>query len=221
MITLRKALQKPLCFLLLFIFILACNSTYTSKRKGYYKIDFPERKYVLFDEPGVPYSFEYPTYAAIVKDSTYFDSTPENPYWRNIDFPQFNARIFLSYKIIGGKATYKVKQADGSYTDSSGINYFDKMVNDAFNLTNKNESVASSIKDSLFTTRNNITGIFFKVGGNAATARQFFMSDTSRHFLRGALYFDTTPNADSLKPVQDFLQADIDHLINTFRWKNN
>ena len=221
MITLRKALQKPLFFLLLVVFLLACNSTYTSKRKGYYKIDFPERKYVLFDEPGVPYSFEYPAYAAIVKDSTYFDSTPENPYWRNIDFPQFNARIFLSYKIIGGKATYKVKQADGSYTDSSGINYFDKMVNDAFNLTNKNESVASSIKDSLFTTRNNITGIFFKVGGNAATARQFFMSDTTRHFLRGALYFDTTPNADSLKPVQDFLQADIDHLINSFRWKNN
>ncbi len=221
MIKLRIALRKPLYFLLLLVFLMACNSTYTSKRKGYFKIDFPERKYVLFDEPGVPYSFEYPVYADIVKDSTYFDSTPENPYWRNIDFPQFNARIFLSYKIIGGKATYKVKQANGSYSDSSGTNYFDKMVNDAFNLTNKNESVASSIKDSLFTTRNNITGIFFKVGGNAATARQFFMSDTSRHFLRGALYFDTTPNADSLKPVQDFLQADIDHLINTFRWKNN
>lgn len=221
MIKLRIALRKPLYFLLLLVFLMACNSTYTSKRKGYFKIDFPERKYVLFDEPGVPYSFEYPVYADIVKDSTYFDSTPENPYWRNIDFPQFNARIFLSYKIIGGKATYKVKLANGSYSDSSGTNYFDKMVNDAFNLTNKNESVASSIKDSLFTTRNNITGIFFKVGGNAATARQFFMSDTSRHFLRGALYFDTTPNADSLKPVQDFLQADIDHLINTFRWKNN
>lgn len=199
----------------------SCNSTYTSKKKGYFKIDFPERKYVLFDEPGVPYSFEYPVYANIVKDSTFFDSTPENPYWRNIDFPRFNARIFLSYKIIGGKATYKVKNAAGQYKDSAGINYFDKMVNDAFNLTNKNESVASSIKDSMFTTSNGITGIFFKVGGNAATARQFFMSDTTTHFLRGALYFDTTPNADSLKPVQDFLQTDINHLINTFRWKNN
>ncbi|MFZ4770787.1 MAG: hypothetical protein ACOYLO_11465, partial [Ferruginibacter sp.] len=86
--------------------------------------------------------------------------------------------------------------------------------------TNKNESVASSIKDSLFNTQNNITGIFFRVGGNAATARQFFMSDTTRHFLRGALYFDTTPNVDSLRPVQHFLQVDIDHLINTFKWKN-
>jgi gliding motility-associated lipoprotein GldD len=81
--------------------------------------------------------------------------------------------------------------------------------------------VATSIKDSVFTTANGVSGIYFKVGGNAATARQFFMSDTARNFIRGALYFDTTPNADSLKPVQDFLQKDIEHLINTFRWKNN
>ena len=89
------------CFLLVAFIFTSCNSTYTSKKKGYFKIDFPERKYALFNEPGMPYSFEYPVYANIVKDSTYFDSTPENPFWRNIDFPQFNARIFLSYKIIG------------------------------------------------------------------------------------------------------------------------
>ena len=214
-------LQALSCFFFVAVISQSCNSTYTSKKRGYFNVDFPERKYVKFDEQGVPYSFEYPVYAIIVKDSTYFDSTPENPYWRNIDFPQFNARIFLSYKIIGGTATYKIPQANGIYKDSAGINYFDKMVNDAFNLTNKNEAVASSIKDSLFTTTNNITGIFFRVGGNAATSRQFFMSDTVKHFIRGALYFDTTPNADSLRPVQDFLQVDIDHLINTFRWKTN
>jgi gliding motility-associated lipoprotein GldD len=216
-----KDLQRVSLSLVILFFLLACNSTYTSKKKGYFKIDFPERKYVLFDDASFPYSFEYPAYAKIVTDSTYFDSNPENPYWRNIDFPQFNARIFLSYKNIGGKALYKVKQANGSYKDSLGTNYFDKMVNDAFNLTNKNEAVATSIKDSVFRTTNGVSGVFFRVGGNAATARQFFMSDSSRHFIRGALYFDTTPNADSLKPVQDFLQADIDHLINTFRWKNN
>lgn len=206
---------------LMLFFLYSCNSTYSSKKKGYFNIEFPERKYIVFNEPDVPYSFEYPVYANIVKDSTYFDSTPENPFWRNIDFPQFNARIFLSYKEVGGRATYKVKLPNGNYADSSGINYFDIMVNDAFNLTNKNEAVATSIKDSLFVTPNNVTGIFFKVGGNAATAKQFFMSDTTKHFIRGALYFDTTPNADSLQPVQDFLQSDINHLINTFRWKNN
>lgn len=198
----------------------ACNSTYTSKKEGFYKIDFPEKAYRLFDEPGFPYSFEYPVYASIVKDSTYFDSKPENPFWRNIDFPQFNARIFLSYKIIGGKSIYKVPQPDGTYNDSLGTNYFDRMVNDAYNLTNKNESVASSITDSLFRTDNGVWGIYFKVGGNAATGRQFLMSDTTRHFIRGALYFNATPNADSIAPVQQFLEKDILHLINTFRWKN-
>jgi gliding motility-associated lipoprotein GldD len=196
----------------------SCNSTYTSKKTGYFKIDFPPHQYQQFTRNGFPYSFEYPVYAQVVKDSTYFDQDLLNPYWINIDFPRFNARIFLSYKAVGGKSTYKVKQPDGSYKDSLGTNVFDYMVNDAFKLTSKNESVATSINDSLFRTPNGITGVFFRVGGNAATAKQFFMSDTTHHFFRGALYFDATPNADSLKPVQDFLQKDIEHLINTFKW---
>lgn len=199
----------------------ACNSTYTSKKKGYYKVDFPERKYVTFHQEGYPYTFEYPVYAQVIKDSTYFDASAENPYWINLDFPQFGGRIFLSYKIIGGKSVFKIRQANGSYKDSSGINAFDNMVNDAFNLTNKNQAVTSVIKDSLMRTPNGLTGIFFKVGGNAATAKQFFLSDTTKNFIRGALYFDVTPNADSLRPVQDFLQTDIEHMINTFKWVNS
>jgi len=202
------------------LFLAACNSTYTSKKKGYFKIDLPEHKYVSFDKPDFPFSFDYPVYGAIIKDSTYFDSSPENPYWVNVDFPGMKARIFLSYKIIGGNAFYKIKQADGTYKDSTAPNRFDKMVNDAFNLTNKNEAVASSIEDSVFRTQNGISGVYFKVGGNAATARQFFLSDTTKNFLRGALYFDATPNSDSLKPVLDFLQVDMERMINSFHWKN-
>ena len=175
---------------------------------------------MTFHQEGYPYTFEYPVYAKVIKDSTYFDAASENPYWINIDFPRFGGRIFLSYKIIGGKSVYKIRQANGTYKDSAGINVFDNMVNDAFNLTNKNQAVTSAIKDSLMHTPNGLTGIFFKVGGNAATAKQFFLTDTTKNFIRGALYFDVTPNADSLKPVQDFLQTDIDHMINTFRWIN-
>lgn len=198
----------------------ACNSPYTSKKKGYFKIDLPSHQYVTYDRPEFPYSFEYPTYGRIIQDSTYFDSTPENNYWVNVDFPSMNARLFLSYKIIGGKAPFKIKQADGGYRDSVGINQFDLMVNDAFNLTNKNDVIASNISDSLIKTPHGISGVYFKVGGNAATARQFFLSDTVHHFIRGALYFESTPNADSIKPVLEFLSKDMDHLINSFRWKN-
>lgn len=202
------------------LFLIACNSNYTSKKKGYFKIDLPDHKYQSFKDSSFPYSFEYPVYAKIIQDTTYFDSTPENNYWINVDFPIFNARIFLSYKIVGGKSPYKIKQPNGVYKDSFGINKFDLMVNDAFNLTNKNDVIASSITDSTISTLNGIHGIYFKVGGNAATAKQFFLSDTTRHFLRGALYFDSTPNADSLRLVQDFLQKDIEHLINTFKWSH-
>ena len=199
---------------------IACNTPYVSKKRGYYVIELPDRKYQKFDEPGFPYSFEYPVYAKIIQDTTYFDNNPENSFWRNIDFPNFHARIFLSYKEIGGKALYKVKQANGQYKDSFAVNVFDKMVADAFTLTNKNNVVSSSINDSLMYTENGVSGVFFKVGGNAATSKQFFLSDTTKNFIRGALYFDVTPNADSLRPVQDFLQVDMDHIINTFKWKN-
>ena len=211
--------KKYSLFILSVVLAAACNSNYTSKKTGYFNIDLPQKKYMLFNEPGIPYSFEYPVYASIVKDSTYFDANPENDYWRNIDFKNLNAKIFLSYKAVGGKALYKIKQPNGSYKDSTGVNKYDKMINDAFNLTNKNDDVATSKKDSLFTTANKVSGLLFKLGGNAATQRQFFMTDTTKNFIRGALYFYASPNADSVKPVVDFIQKDIDHLITTFRWK--
>lgn len=106
-----------------------------------------------------------------------------------------------------------------SYKDLSK-NDFNKLVNDAFTLTYKHTYKATAIDDSLMNTPNGVHGVFFKVGGNAATANQFFLTDSTRHFLRGALYFDVAPNEDSLKPVNDFLLQDMRHLINTFKWKN-
>lgn len=191
--------MKILLFFLV-VLLAACNSDYVPRRKGYFNIDFPKHEYKRFDQPGYPYTFEYPVYAKVVQDSTFFEAKPENPYWLNIDFPQFNGRIYLSYKEVGK-------------TD------FNKLVNDAFSMTFKHTSKATEIKDSLMQTAQGLTGVFFEVGGNAATAKQFFVSDSIKHFLRGALYFDATPNEDSLGIVNDFLQVDMKHLINTLRWK--
>lgn len=205
--------------LISFIYLLtSCNSTYTSKPKGYYKVDFPQRKYVVFDKEGFPYTFEYPAYANIIRDSTYFDKTPDNPFWVNVDFPDFNGKIFISYKTIGGKSIYKVKGPNG-YKDSLGTNTFQNLISDSYKLTFKNDVKAYSIEDSVMHTSNNVAGVFFKVGGSVATSKQFFLSDTTKHFLRGALYFDATPNEDSLAPVNAFLQEDLKHLINTLKWK--
>jgi len=211
--------MRRIIYLLFALFIFSCNSNYTSKKTGYFKINFPEKKYTSFNQPGYPYTFEYPVYAKIAKDSSYFEEGSKNPYWINIEFPTFNGTIFISYKQIGGTSVYKIKNSDGTYRDSVGVNNFDKMVNDAFNLTYKNDVKAYSIEDSLMHTPNNVTGVFFKVSGNVATAKQFFLSDSVKHFLRGALYFDATPNEDSLRPVNAFLQEDMKHLINTLQWK--
>ncbi|MGB8194643.1 MAG: hypothetical protein WCF67_22110 [Chitinophagaceae bacterium] len=187
--------------LIALIFFTACNSDYMPKQRGYFQIPLPEHKYQVFDQPGYPYTFEYPVYAKVLKDSTFFEDKPENPYWINIDFPQFNSRIYISYKQVGTQT-------------------FDKLRDDSYKMTYKHTLKATSIEDSLMETPQGITGVFFNVGGNAATGRQFFLTDTSKHFLRGALYFDATPNEDSLSIVNAFLEKDMQHMINSFRWKN-
>lgn len=186
--------------LLFTLMIISCNSVYTPKPRGYFSISFPEKKYEVFDQPGFPYTFEYPVYAKVIRDTSFFGDAPENPWWINVNFPQFSGTIYISYKQIG------------AYT-------LDKLVNDAYNMTNKHSIKAYSIDDSLITTPNNIHGVFFKVGGDVATANQFYLTDSVKNFLRGALYFDTTPNQDSLKPVNDFLREDMVHMVNTFKWK--
>ncbi|HEX6332646.1 MAG TPA: hypothetical protein VFZ78_00385 [Flavisolibacter sp.] len=180
---------------------ISCNSDYTQRPRGYFRIDLPDKKYRVFDEPGYPYRFEYPVYSEIVRDSLFFEDRPENPYWINIDFPQFNGRIHISYKSIGR-------------------NKFDSLVRDAFTMSYKQHTYkASAIQPEEFQTVNGVSGVYFTLRGNTATGNQFFATDSVRHFLRGALYFSATPNADSLQPVSDFLRKDVEHLIETLQWK--
>ncbi len=195
--------MKLLLLLCLAGTMIACNSNYTYKKKGYFKIELPEKKYIPFDMPGYPYSFEYPAYATILKDSTFFEEAAENPWWINIDIPQLAGRIYVSYKGIG-----------------KGRNQFDSLVNDGFKMAYKQHTdISTGINDRRILTPNGIGGIYFSLSGNTATANQFFLTDTSRHFLRGALYFDATPNEDSLSVVNEFLRKDLEHLINTLKWK--
>lgn len=192
-------------FLLLIAFVsvlLSCNSDYSAgKKKGYYKIDFPEKKYQLFDKPGYPYTFEYPVYANVIKDSMFFQDKAED-WWVNIDIPRFNGRIHISYKPI------------------NSVNIFDSLNNDGYKMAYKQHvDISTGIEERRIQTPNNIGGMYFDLGGNTATANQFFVTDTTKHFLRGALYFDAAPNADSLGIVNDFLKKDLEHLINTLRWR--
>ncbi len=192
----------PFIIFLSAILLISCNTNYTvDKKRGYFKIDFPEKKYRLFDQPGYPYSFEYPVYANVLRDTTFFDGKPENDWWINIDFPQFHGRVFVSYKEIGKHR-------------------LDSLVDDAFKMSYRQHSQkASAIEPVPFRTPNNIDGIYFTLEGNTATANQFFLTDSVKHFLRGSLYFDAAPNEDSISIVNDFLKKDLEYLINTLKWK--
>ena len=181
--------------------LMSCNSAYTYKKKGYFHIDFPEKKYQAFNQPGYPYSFEYPVYSTVIKDTTFFDARPENDWWINIDIPRFGGRIYISYKEVEK-------------------NNFDSLVNDGFKMAYKQHTdISTGITDSVIRTPNGAEGIYFSLSGNTATANQFFLTDSTKHFLRGALYFNTAPNEDSLGIVNDFLKKDVLHLINTLKWK--
>ena len=214
-----KPVRALVCCILIVVAVSSCNSIYTPRPRGFFKIDFPAHAYQVFDKPGYPYRFEYPVYGRIAQDSTFFEEQPENPYWLNIEFPQFQGKIYISYIEIGGKSRFKVRDAKGNYVDSIGTNSFDNLIKSSYALTYKHSYKASSIEDSLFTTPNKVDGIYFRIGGNAATANQFLVTDSVKHFLRGALYFDATPNADSLNIVNKFQQQDMKHLINSLTWK--
>lgn len=195
-------MRKLLCIPVLIAgFFWACNRPYNvSKKRGFYRIDFPAKSYRLFNQPGYPYQFEYPVYAQVVKDSTFFEDQAGD-WWINIDVPAMHGRIYISYKEIGPQ------------------NSFDSLIRDGYRLAyQQHVDVASRIDDSLMLTPNGVEGVYFSLGGNTATANQFFLTDSTKHFLRGALYFDATPNADSLGIVNDFLKKDLLHLINTLRW---
>jgi gliding motility-associated lipoprotein GldD len=186
----------------LFLILFSCNQPMDSKAKGYQKIVFPEKKYIEFNEAAYPYTFEYPEYAIIDKKVEYFGEDKKGDAWLNVQYPIFKATLYLSHTPIGR----------GQFS-------LDTLVMDAFKFANNHNSMASSIEDSTFSLGNHMGGAFFHIGGDVATAYQFYLTDSTRHFIRGALYFDATPNQDSLAPVNAFLLEDIKHMVQHFHWK--
>ena len=172
------------------------DEVYTPKPKGYYRIDFPEKKYMVYDS-ACPYSFEIPTYSFINNDK----HLGADPCWLNINFPQFNAQIHLSYKIVTNNLDTILSQSR------------DFAIKHQIKATGLDETVI--IRDSA-----RVYGLVYDISGNTASNIQFYLTDSTHNFMRGALYFNAVPNIDSQKVVVDFIRKDIEHLITTFKWKN-
>ncbi len=183
--------------ILIITVISSCNNDdYTPKPRAYFRINLPQKSYQKFDTI-FPYSFEYPKYAIIKRDN----KSNAEKFWINIQFPEYKAIIHLTYKPVK--------------------NNLDSLIESSRKFVDKHISKASSIKEKSYENiDNNIYSIVYNIKGNeVASPYQFFATDKNNHFLRGALYFNMQPNNDSLAPVIEFIEKDIDHLINTLKWK--
>lgn len=183
------------------ISLLACNETYTPKPEGYPRIKFPEKSYQVYDNNHCPFIFDIPTYSRIIRDSLYFEEQVESPCWLNLQFDQLNGTVHLSYKHINNRVDLI------------------KLLEENHQLTYKHSTRADFIDERLIQTSHDVSGVWFDVGGDAASSVQFFLTDSVQHFIRGALYFNAPSNSDSLAPAIHFLKEDITHLIDTFEWK--
>lgn len=177
--------------------ISGCGDSYLPKPRGYFRIDLPEKQYQVFDTT-FPYSFEYPAYA-VIKPARH---AGDNPYWIDIEFPRFRAAIYLSYKPVNKNLR--------------------TLTEDSRTFVMKHIPRATSIDESTVDepSRKVYGTLWYIKGQETASPCQFFLTDSTRHFLRGALYFNVRPNNDSLQPVIEFITADIEHLARTLRWKN-
>jgi len=196
-----KILKKIWILILPILVFPGCNQKYTPKPRQFFRIDFPEKTYHQL-QPGFPYQFDIPDYSKIVPD----EDNPDQPNWINISVPANKAEIHISYY-------------DLSEPKNSNRVLLNKFMEDSRTLAYKHSQKADAITEQVFMNPSvNVYGLIYKIEGNAASPMQFFLTDSTNHFLRGALYIRDIPNIDSLKPVIDFLETDIVRLIETTTW---
>ncbi|WP_205503471.1 gliding motility lipoprotein GldD [Rufibacter psychrotolerans] len=178
------------------LLLAGCAEEYTPKPKGYNRIDLPEARYTRLQEQH-PYVFEHSVHARILKDS----SRIAEPHWIDIYYPQFKANIQLTYKDF-----------------NQDPKKFNALVEDARKLTGRHQIKAYAIEESQIQTPTGITASVFELEGEVPSQFQFYLTDSTKHFFRGALYFRTATANDSLAPVIEYLKKDVVHLLNTLHW---
>lgn len=186
----------PFLFLFLSIGLTGCEEDYIPKQRAYFRISFPEKKYERFTGNSCPFSFDIPVYAKIVADS----GGNSEPCWFNVEFPAFKGTLYLSYKGV-----------------NKDLNNF---IEDSRSLSMKHISRASGMQEeAISNSQKKLFGNYYSVKGNAASPVQFYLTDSTKSFLRGSLYFYAVPNPDSIAPILDFIEKDVKHLLESFEWK--
>jgi len=181
--------------------IYACNDDkepdYQPKPTGFNRLDLPAHEYQPLTEEH-PYTFEY-SKAAIVQKDTFMKA---EPHWIIIYYPKLNTRIQFTYKPV-----------------NNDPKRLQNMMADAAKLAFHHDKKAYSITDKILTTKDGKKAIIFELEGEVPSHYQFFVTDTTKHYLRGAMYLMTATENDSLRPVIDYMKADCRHILETLKWK--
>jgi gliding motility-associated lipoprotein GldD len=192
-------LKKWSTGLLALALLAGCSSApeFTPKPKGYNRIDLPQHAYQLLPS-GHPYSFEYSKEAVIRRDSSYL----AQPHWLNIYYPKLHANVQITYMDV-----------------TRDRKLYNKMMEDARKLTGKHQIKATAIDEQILKTPSGIKASVFELQGDVPSQFQFYTTDSTKHFLRGALYFQTATANDSLAPVIEFVKADMVRMLNTLKYQ--
>ncbi len=192
-------IPSRLLYLFIVLIVLSgCRKDPIPKPKAFLRLDYPPAKYVT-ESSGLPFSFE----RNVLADSiTSIKSSTDNKT-KGIDlvYRSLKGTIFLTYKQV----------------DRDNLELY---LLDAQNMTQKHTIKADEIIEQPYLDEENrVYGMFYEVGGNAASQSQFYVTDSLNHFITGSLYFYAKPNYDSILPAAYYLRNDIKHLMETIRWE--
>ena len=177
----------------------ACTATpdFTPKPKGYNRIVLPPHRYRAL-LGGHPYTFAYSQFAVVKRDSSYM----AQPHWLNIYYPQLHANVQITYMDV-----------------ARDRRLYNKMMEDARKLTGKHQVKATAIDERVLKMPNGMRASVFELQGEVPSQFQFYTTDSTKHFLRGALYFQTATANDSLAPVIEYVKTDMVRMLNTLKYK--
>jgi gliding motility-associated lipoprotein GldD len=189
---------KRLVIPLLAVVCFSCANDPLPKPKAMLRLEYDAPKYSKVDVR-LPFTFEKNELAEKIS-SIKLDGV-NNLSGVNINYPNMKGTIYLTYKTVN---------------DTN----LDSLLRDAQTLTQKHTMKADEIESVIYeNTDQNVFGMFYAVGGNAASQSQFYVTDSINHFLTGSLYFYAKPNYDSILPAAAYLKNDIKHIMETVEWK--
>ena len=181
------------CFYILMAFLfVSCGKDPIPKPSGELRLEYPKAEYQKFDS-NCAYGFEYSKFAKLT-------DAGKKPCWFYLTYPKMKAKVFITYFPIENNFRDHVKEAE-------------KMVYD--------HTIRASAIDAKFFQYpdKKVYGNFYELKGQTASNLQFFVTDSTKNFVMGYLYFNSRPKPDSLAPAVEYVKQDLMHLIDTFEWK--